>query len=280
MIGCAKMKLSVVLAFATLSLGVLADNKIVGGQIAEPHSFPFQVALLVRRENKDTTFCGGSVIKENAVLTAAHCLMYGDRALLIFGAHDVTLIENGTVRQLVNKTSFRIHPEFNLQLARLDIALILLDTPIEYTDNIQAVKLPSRFLFDEPFSGEIGTVSGFGQYCDDCGSSHVLRFTQNRVMSNDDCSKQFNFNAIPSDTQICLTTADTKSGNCRGDSGGPLTIKRADRLNKNEKNILQIGISSFGRRKCEQGHPTVFTRLTRELVAWINEETEGNKKKA
>lgn len=266
------MKFLVVLVIALLST-VLADKKIVGGQIAEPNSIPFQVALLVRRDNKDTTFCGGSVINKKAVLTAAHCLMYGDRALLIFGAHDVTLNEKGTVRQLVNKTRFRIHPEFNLQLARLDIALILLDTPIDYTDNIQPVKLPSRFLFDELFSGEIGTVSGFGQYCDDCGSSHVLRFTQNRVMNNDDCSKLFNFNAIPSDTQICLTTADTKSGNCRGDSGGPLTI------NRNES-IIQIGISSFGRRKCEQGHPTVFTRLTRELVAWINEETEGKKKKA
>lgn len=39
---------------------------------------------------------------------------------------------------------------------------------------------------------------------------------------------------------------------------------------------LQIGLSSFGYRKCEEGQPTVFTRLTRELVEWINEEVEKN----
>lgn len=143
----------------------------------------------------------------------------------------------------------------------------MLVTAVKYSAFIQPLKLPSGFLFEESFTGEIGTISGYGQHCDSCGTSQLLRFTKNRVMSNEECSKKFNFNAIPSDTQICLSTADSNNGNCRGDSGGPVTIQRGD-------TPIQIGISSFGYRKCEQGEPTVFTRLTRELVTWIKQEIQ------
>lgn len=266
---CVKMGFTktVVFILATVSLTKKAqsDKKIVGGQIAEPHSIPYQAAILVRRGPKEVTLCGGSLVDEKFILTAGHCLKSSGTAVVILGAHDLTANESTAQRHWVNSSSYRIHPEFSFNYAHMDIALIVLPTSVNFSDAIQPVNLPSGFLFEESFSGEIGTVSGFGQTCDGCGPSHVLRFTTNRVMSNSDCSEAFGFNAIPSDTQICLSTAESKSGSCRGDSGSPLTIGR------NEKH-LQIGLSSFGYRKCEEGQPTVFTRLTRELVAWIHEE--------
>lgn len=257
-------KLLVLLAAMTFITKIQSDKKIVGGQIAEPHSIPYQVAILVRRGSA-VTLCGGSLLNENAILTAGHCLKSSEKAVVILGAHDLSANESTVQRWVNSSSSYRIHPEFSFNYANMDIALIILPTAINFSEAIQPVDLPSGFLFDELFSGEIGTVSGFGQTCDTCGSSQLLRFTTNRIMSNNDCSKAFSFNAIPSDTQICASTSESKSGSCRGDSGGALTILR------NEK-ALQVGISSFGYRICEEGQPTVFTRLTRELISWINEE--------
>lgn len=249
----------------------LKDHKIVGGEVAEPQQFPHQVALIVKPTLSHPTLCGGSLINDRTILTAAHCLHDARETLAVIGAHDIAeTSEKGVIRQLVNRTTFKVHPQFNFFQANLDIALIFLQTPVIFSHSIQPVKLPSKFLLDECFAGEIGTVSGFGQFCDSCGSSSLLRFTKNRIMSNQDCSKSFGFSNIPSDFQICTSTSEAKAGICRGDSGGPLTIKR-------NESVVQIGLSSFGYRKCEEGQPTVFTRLTRELVTWINEEVQDYK---
>lgn len=245
-------------------------EKIVGGQIAEPHSLPHQVAMIVKQDS-GATLCGGSLVDDRTILTAGHCLEDSNKALVIIGAHDITANnETGVYKKLIDRANFRIHPQFNFYKAKLDIALIFLPTPVNFSESIQPVKLPSVFLFDESFAGEIGTVSGFGQYCDKCGSSQKLRFTQNRILSNEDCSRSFGYSGIPRDTHICTATSETKSGVCRGDSGGPLTIKR-------NESIVQVGLSSFGYRKCEEGQPTVFTRLTREIVAWVQDEIRDRK---
>lgn len=194
---------------------IKSGDRIVNGQIAEPHSIPFQVAMLIKKSNKGTILCGGSVINEKFILTAGHCLKSAERAIVIIGGHDLTQTnESEVVKQSVTAENFRIHPHFNIKVAYLDIALLLLPTPLTFTKSIQPVKMPSGFLFEENFAGEIGTVSGFGQSCDSCGPSHVLRFTLNRVLRNEECEQSFGFNAIPSETQICLSTNTNNSGNC------------------------------------------------------------------
>lgn len=286
------MKIFATFLLLTFAVAFAEDERIVGGEIAEPHSIPHQVAILIQRSAKRATFCGGSLLNTKTILTAGHCLKSTKSALVILGAHNLTATETGVERQLVNASNYRIHPHFNIAYANLDIALIFLPTPVIisgeripnsslddshvsfeiFSETIQPVNLPTGFLLDESFAGETGTISGFGQFCDACESSQVLRFTENRVLSNDDCSKSFTFSTIPSDTQICLSTAESKSGACRGDCGGPLTILR-------NGTAVQIGISSFGYKKCEEGKPTVFTRLTRDLIAWINEQIEKEEKK-
>lgn len=267
--SCANIEILVVLTLTAVALSkaVPSSERIVGGEIAEPHSIPHQVALIVKSSANDLMLCGGSLINENTIVTAAHCLIKRKRAIVVLGAHDLTLNETGVEKQLVNSSSFRIHPNFSLAYANLDIGLVILPSLVDFSDSIQPVKLPSGYQVEELFAGDIGTVSGFGQFCDKCGSSSELRFTENRIMGNTECSKLFKFNAIPSDTQVCLATSETMSGNCRGDSGGPLTVMR-------NKVPLLIGLSSFGYQKCEDGKPTVFTRLTSELINWINEEVK------
>lgn len=259
------MMLKVILVLM-LSAVASANEKIVNGEFAEPETFAYQVAIILKKEGVGSLLCGGSVLTMRTILTAAHCLEGTARGLVIMGSHDLEANYTGIERRLVNSSAFHIHPDFDVRRAKFDIALIKLPDPVMFSKLIVPVKLPSSYQLDEPFSGEIGTVSGFGAYCDGCSSSHQLRFTKSMVMSNLECSKKFEINSIPSKTQICLSTTSSKSGTCRGDSGGPLTIQR-------NKTIIQIGISSFGSHKCEMGWPTVFTRMTREITEWILKES-------
>lgn len=250
-----------------LARNVVSVERIVGGQIAEPHSIPYQVALFIKRSPTNVLLCGGSLINEKTVLTAAHCLHSNDKAVVIIGAHNISGTEEGVEIKRVNSSNYKIHPEFNIKYAKVDIALIILPTPVTFSSQIKPVQLPSKAFTGESFAGDVGTVSGFGLTCDGCGSSQVLRFTTNRVLNSDECSESYPFASFPSETQVCVATSDNNSGNCRGDSGGPLTVTR-------NGTAVQIGLSSFGHYKCQEGLPTVFTRLTPELVQWIEEMSE------
>jgi hypothetical protein len=180
------------------------ENKIVGGTIVDSSDpIPHQVAIFVKTLSKGFLLCGGSIINEKTVLTAAHCFRNLDSALFILGTSDLAKNETGVVRQSVKPSDIKIHPHFNFFLARFDIALVFLPTPVNFSRTIQPVKFPSSFQLQESFAGEIGTVSGFGQICDTCESSAALRFTENRVMTNDECGKYFGF-GVPLDSQICL----------------------------------------------------------------------------
>lgn len=61
---------------------------------------------------------------------------------------------------MVRPSSYRVHPHFNILLAKLDIALIILPNVVKFTKAIQPVKLPTGFQLEESFSGETGVISG------------------------------------------------------------------------------------------------------------------------
>lgn len=86
------------------------DERIVGGQIADPHMFPFQAVIVVKKSAKVAILCGGSLVTDKTVLTAAHCLFGSNDALVILGGHDLAANETETERQFVERQHFRLHP--------------------------------------------------------------------------------------------------------------------------------------------------------------------------
>lgn len=187
--------------------------------------------------------------------------------MILLGTNRVDENFKAAKKVIVQPPSFRIHPRFKRTTLDFDIALIILPSKITFSDAIQPVQLPSGNMLTEKFPGELATVAGWGKTCDECENGKTLRFTQNRVMQNTECSAKLNNPNIPSSYQLCLSTFGGQSP-CRGDSGSPLVIMR-------QNATIQIGLHSQGPTKCEVGLPTIVTRLTKQLIEWIIEETSS-----
>merc|ERR1719384_1137702 len=234
-------------------------NKIVGGEEAAEHQFPWIVALFI----DDMYFCGGAVLNENYVLTAAHCADGAFYFDVWAGAHNV---RESSEPHRVEITSFNgfTHPDWDSNTLSNDLALVELPSPIDFNDYIKPSCLPASG--DAAAEGDLVTVTGWGKPSDDAGGiSPVLRMVSDLpVISNSDCNDVY---GIVGDGVVCIDTTGGK-GSCNGDSGGPLVTKAGAKTAAGQK-WNQVGIVSFGSSSgCEVGYPAGFTR-TEYYLDWI-----------
>merc|ERR1712198_386097 len=151
-----------VLLFAclALALGSLAEGraKIVGGEEAEPHEFPWQVSL--RRKYDNFHFCGGSILNENTVVSAAHCTVIWEdpsQVVIVAGEHNNVIYEGTEQTVEVSKLVPNENYGAPHQLEN-DIALWHLATNLTFNEAVQAVPLPEpKQIAEGPC-----TVTGWG----------------------------------------------------------------------------------------------------------------------
>ncbi|XP_076042404.1 brachyurin-like isoform X2 [Oratosquilla oratoria] len=239
----------------TMSAEAIA--RIVGGTEAVPHSYPWQVALFIDR----SFFCGGALISDEWILTAAHCTDGGSSIEITLGAHNLQAFEPSQVT--MTSYNFFEHENWISFLLMNDIALVKLPQKVTFNEYIQPVCLPHRSDMSDTMAGSTVTASGWGKMSDDAmGTTNILRNVDLPVITNDECA--MTFGGVITKNVICTSGAGGRS-TCQGDSGGPLNYKAHSRVETR-------GIVSFGSNKCEQGLPAVFTRVTAYLD-WIETKT-------
>lgn len=243
-------------------------ERIVGGFEAEPNQWPWQVALFI----DNAWFCGGALISENYVLTAAHCADGATYFDIMAGAHNV---REATEAHRVEITSFNgwVHPQWDPNTLSNDLALVELPEPIKFNDYIKPSCQPSAS--DSADVGELVTCTGWGKPSDSAGGiSPVLRMVEDLpIISNAECNAIY---GIVGEGVVCIDTAGGK-GTCSGDSGGPLNMKFdvVDKDGVAGQKWKQVGIVSFGASAgCEVGYPAGFTRNA-YYMDWICSETNG-----
>jgi chymotrypsin len=182
-----------------------AEGRIINGAEATPHQFPWLVALFA-----NSWFCSASLINENWVLTAAHCVDGATSWDLYLGSHNVDNNQE-TGRQVIKAKRGFTHPEWDRPSLRNDLALIELESPANLDQYVGITPLAMT----SPEAGTEVRATGWGKTSDSSSSkSPVLKFIDVPVMSESEC-KGFYGNTITSG-HICIDSA--KGGVCNGDS--------------------------------------------------------------
>ncbi|KAJ0176069.1 hypothetical protein K1T71_008243 [Dendrolimus kikuchii] len=237
-----------------------AMGRIVGGSASRLGEHPHQAGLLAQF-SAGQGVCGGSLLNNRRVITAAHCWFDGRNQATSFTVvlGSILLFSGGT---RLTTSSVVMHGSWNPNLIRNDIAMINLPSTVSFTTNIAPIALPSGSQLSETFAGNSAVASGFG-LTSDGGSIPTTQFLSHvnvDIITNAVCV--LSFPMILQNSNICISGANGRS-TCNGDSGGPLVVTR------NGVPIL-VGVTSFGSaRGCQVGSPAAFARVT-FFTSWIN----------
>merc|ERR1712198_68157 len=244
------------LCVLSLALGTLVEGgeRIVGGEEAKPHEFPWQVSL--RRKSDNFHFCGGSVLNENTVVSAAHCTVIWDspsEVVVVAGEHN-QVVDEGT-EQTVGVALLTVHESYGSPKGfENDIALWRLSEPLTLTDAVQPVPLP---VAGQASKGSC-TVTGWGTLSAGGSTPDVLMKVDVPIVSDATCKLEYPFSIA--DSMMCA--GETGKDSCQGDSGGPLVCKNDD------GSIYLGGVVSWGRGCAGLFSPGVYTEVS-YFVDWI-----------
>jgi|SRR5579871_3658330 len=267
-----------------------SDYRIVGGElVTNPKAWPWQVAVYHK-----PFLCGGSIISERWVLTAAHCVFNkdgpkvpADQFLVIEGTTDLDGKDGRVlkVKRVVTKNEsfdFKTHAD---DVALLELVEPAVSTPVPLARSADAA-------LEAP--GRPAVVTGWGRLLfavqdengkwmnpltkqplsDDQVNTSKLRQVELPLVGWEACRDAFKEvkekrpDAVGTidNGNICAGVPEGKKDSCQGDSGGPLVARTADNL------YVQIGVVSWGLGCALPGFPGVYARVS-QYESWVREQT-------
>ncbi len=192
-----------------------AANRIVGGEQASKGQFPWQAALV--SVGGKQPWCGGSLLSENWVVTAAHCTFdensNNPSLEVLLGAHNWKRNRPRAQRrkaiQIIN------HPDYNPNTLENDISLIKLDSPVNCKKRVSGVCLATS----QPLAGTNVTVSGWGTLKSGGSQPKKLMHVTVPVVGHSQCNNWYG-GQIDEPSMICAGLKEGGKDSCQGDSGG------------------------------------------------------------
>lgn len=247
-------------------------DKIVGGDDVDIHDYPWQVSMQLRPPYGAQHFCGGTILSEDWILTASHCLVFDDGSggdLFLEPFHlriraGFTHMNNSSQGSHYNVAEVIMHPDYstNPNDFRFDIALVRLAEPIDLdlenkaSVNIVSMTEAAQGLTDP---GTMARVSGWGALYSGGPSPNNLQAVEVPIVDVSDTNYQPG--SISAD--MILAGATGKDA-CQGDSGGPLVVDDGNDW------YSVAGVVSFGVGCGSPGYPGAYARVS-YFEDWLKE---------
>jgi len=256
--------MATLLPFNTLAQG----SSVVGGEAVDIEDYPWQVAL-VQAGNftaRSAQFCGGSIIDQEWILTAAHCLDQFTNANQIEIAYGISsLKESDNTINYIGVEAFYLHPNYNSQTQDNDIALIKLDGPIPLGAKVEVISYATSNHSSLEVDGYNSFVTGWGNRTGQEGASdypNQLHGAQVPVISNNRANNYYVYNGAITSGMLVAGYLEGGIDACQGDSGGPLAAQDEN------GNWVQIGVVSWGYGCARANYPGVYARVS-HYQDWI-----------
>ncbi|XP_060550808.1 ovochymase-1 [Pantherophis guttatus] len=255
-------------------------SRIIGGRMSVPGGQPWQVSIKRGRSH----FCGGSLIGDDVVVTAAHCVVDFDLKVvknLIVTVGEFDLGSGDEEEQSVPVSEIVVHPDFNrFGYMDSDIALLYLKHQVQYGYEVQPICLPHK---EDVFeAGTLCVVSGWGKTSEAGSLSNVLQEVELPIIDSITCSELLKTLNLPPGqrSMLCAGFPDGGRDACKGDSGGPLACRKASGI------WTLVGITSWGigcgkgwltdkKINGSRGSPGIFSKVNELLDFIIQHMTTG-----
>ncbi|HAS3597130.1 TPA: trypsin-like serine protease [Vibrio cholerae] len=239
------------------------SSRIIGGEQAPAGEWPYMVALTTR--DKSFVWCGGSLLNERYVLTAAHCVDKKDPSTMdvIVGAYDM---DNISAAERIRVKQIYVHQDYAYASGGNDIAVLELESAPRLT---QFTSIATAADFNRINNGDLLTVIGFGTRKEENGvkSDAPTKLHQVDVpfVQIEECRTKGGSYARQGDGVFCAGTAGKDS--CSGDSGGPIFFRT-------NHGLTQMGVVSWGDGCGRSDKPGVYTKLS-AFDTWLNDQQLG-----
>jgi len=249
-------------------------KRIIGGHKAKFAELPWQVHIRISSYQ-----CGGVLLNHQYVATAAHCVHQAKLSQITVHLGEFDTKNTKKVFEPLESESYRVehitlHPDFRYMLTqpdRFDVAVLKLDRPVTYEDNILPICLPTS---DYDLVGKIGVVAGWGKTDNSFGKTgtNILHKVLVPIIENDRCRAWHRDKAIQvqlHEEMFCAGHKGGKQDACLGDSGGPLVI------NFDGKWTL-IGITSAGFGCAVEKQPGIYHKISK-TAKWLSQQINYEK---